>query len=193
MSERGLDAGLNEVALNRELYWCIVEAQRDLGSQGLAPLAPVIPEGHNSPAADDHERAPRENKIPDFQWGLTDDQAADVRESAKHFVVECKCLMTPRRKDWIYTEQYVTAGVRRFVAPDHAYGMGTRDGAMVGYVRTLTFAQVLDQLATHFAHEGLSVPVEFTRQGEDHLELTHALSRPFKDSPFQLAHLWRRL
>jgi hypothetical protein len=184
---------VNEVALNRLLYWCILTAQRELGALGDAPPAPVIPEGHNAPAASDEERTERENKIPDFQWGLTDDQAIDVRESAKHFVVECKRVITPQRQDWIYTEQYVTAGVMRFVTRTHGYGMGVRDGAMVGYVQVLGFDHALNEIGMHLDAAGLEPLAEAFRDGETYMELGHSLVRDFEESPFELAHLWQRL
>jgi hypothetical protein len=185
---------LKEVVLNRELYWCILAAQRELGALGQAPLAPVIPEGRNSPAAGDDERAPRENKIPDFQWGLTDDQAADVRESARHFVVECKCLITPRRKDWVYTQQYVTAGMRRFITRDHGYGMGVGNGAMVGYVRGLTFAEAHSEIDSHAVTEALPPLHEIADNTTDStIDLAQHLDRPFKESPYYLVHLWQSL
>ena len=193
MSKLQLSSTLNEVALNREMYFCILAAQRELGARGQAPLAPVIPEGHNAPAATDAERADRENKIPDFQWGLTDDQVADVRKSAKHFVVECKKLAKPRRPDWIYTEQYVVAGARRFVTRGHGYGMGVRDGAMVGYVLTFALPDPLNEVAGHLARLGFPPLVEITRQDTDYVEMTHSLDRPFAESPFRLDHLWRWL
>jgi len=193
MAEAGMPSPASEVALNREMYWCILTAQRELSAQGRAPLAPVIPEGRNPPAASDAQRTARENKIPDFQWGLTDDHVTDVRMSARHFVVECKCLFRPRRRDRIYTEQYVVAGVRRFVTTEHGYGMGSCDGAMVGYVHGLTFDEALAEVGAHVALEGLPPVVERGRRGERGIEMTHPLERPFEDSPFELAHLWQRL
>jgi hypothetical protein len=192
MAEDEMPSPANEVALNRAMYWCILTAQRELSAQGQAPLAPVIPEGRNPPAASDAERTTRENKIPDFQWGLTDDHVADVRLSARHFVVECKCLFRTRRRDWIYTEQYVIAGVRRFVTTEHGYGMGSRDGAMVGYVHELTFDEARTEVGAHVAREGLPPVVEMARWGEGRIELMHSLDRSFDESPFQLSHLWQR-
>jgi hypothetical protein len=193
LADEPLPSPLNEVALNRALYFCILTAQRELAAEGRAPLAPVIPEGHNPPAADDMQRTRRENKIPDFQWGLTDDQVADVRRSARHFVVECKCIMQPRRADWIYTEQYVAGGVRRFVTVDHGYGMDAPSGAMVGYVQAIGLDDLLTEVGRHVASEGLPPFTELSRLGESYVELTHRLSRTFGESPFELAHLWRRL
>ncbi|WP_445149060.1 hypothetical protein [Baekduia sp. Peel2402] len=188
-----LPSPLDEVTLNRALYWHILAAQRELGEKGLAPLAPVIPEGHNPPAADDVERGSRENKIPDFQWGLTDDQVADIRRSAKHFVVECKCLIEPRRADWIYTEQYVIAGIKRFVSVDHGYGIDARDGAMVGYVRSLSFEELLSSVGEHVMAEGLPALGETSRDEETRIELAQDLDRPFGESPIRLAHFWHRV
>jgi hypothetical protein len=193
MAQAGLADPLDENVTNREMYFYILAAQRELGANGQAPLAPVIPEGHNPPAASDAERAARENKIPDFQWGLTDDHEPDIRKSAKHFVVECKCLIKPRRSDWIYAEQYVIAGARRFVTIGYGYGMGARNGAMVGYVRALTFEELLREVEVHVAADGLAPLAQTHRHEDTYIELTHSLARPFPESPFELAHLWQRI
>lgn len=188
-----LPSPLDETTLNRCLYWHILAAQRELGEAGLAPLAPVIPEGRNAPAANDVNRTARENKIPDFQWGLTDDQVADVRLSAKHFVVECKCLIEPRRADWIYTKQYVINGIKRFVTVDHGYGMDARDAAMIGYVRSISFEELLTTVDGHISDEGLPPLGELGRDEETSIELAHSLSRSFGESPIRLAHFWHRV
>jgi hypothetical protein len=182
---------LDENVLNRELYWCLLEAHRQLGS--AAPPAPPIPEARNPPNSSDVERAVRENKIPDFQWGVFDDNAVDPRDSARHFVVECKCLFETRRSDWVYTEQYVVAGIRRFIDPGHGYGKGMDRGAMIGYVQQLTIAEALDRVNASARTHAVPMLAAGALRGADAADFEHDLQRPFHASPFHLHHLWIRV
>jgi hypothetical protein len=76
---------------------------------------------------------------------------------------------------------------------EHGYGMGSHDGAMVGYVHELSFDEARTEVDAHVAREGLPPVVEMDRQGEDCVHLTHSVDRPFEGSPFHLSHLWQRL
>ena len=105
------------------------ESEDELGTT----LPVVVPEGLNPPLATDEQRATREFKRPDFYWAYHD---PDGDEPARQFVVECKRL-TAAGATWVYTEQYVIAGVRRFVAVDHGYGKEAWAGAMVGYIQRI--------------------------------------------------------
>jgi hypothetical protein len=185
-------APFTETDLNRALYFRLLEAHRDVGPAS-APLAPPIPEGRNAPSADHVARDPRENKVPDFQWGLTDHQVQDARKSAKHFVVECKILGTPKRSDWIYNEQYVIGGVVRFVDPRHGYGMGVAEGSMVGYVVDLAIDAARAEVASQLAAVPLPPLSEVARGEDEFREFTHELERAFDESPYELRHHWRRV
>lgn len=54
-----------EIELNREFYFCLLEANRELYPEN--EIAPVT-ECNNQPDPDDQARAKRELKRPDFQW-----------------------------------------------------------------------------------------------------------------------------
>jgi hypothetical protein len=78
----------SEVLLNRELYFCLLEANRNLRNLGSGGLDhPPTPEGHNPPDPDDEQRAIRENKIPDFYWGYIDHLEPDPRRCARNYVI----------------------------------------------------------------------------------------------------------
>jgi hypothetical protein len=178
--------------LNRELYWHLVRANHEAARDGEPPLPPVTYEGRNPPSASDEERARREFKIPDFAWGLTDHLATDPRRSAKHFVIECKRLTRPVRRDWIYTKQYIVAGVLRFVREEHAYGKDMRSGAMVGYLQDILAADAIHAVNATAAREAIAALL-VRQSNEDEVDLEHDLDRPFPESPFRLQHLWARV
>ena len=100
----------------------------------LRSLPVIVPEGLNPPLATDEQRAIREFKRPDFYWAYHD---PDGDEPARQFVVECKRLATASSA-WVYPEQYVIAGVKRFATTNHSYGKQAWAGAMVGYVQRIT-------------------------------------------------------
>jgi hypothetical protein len=169
----------SEDELNRRLYRCIVEAAGEIEKREGIELPVVVPEGRNPPLVSDKERNEREFKVPDFYWAYHDH---DGDEPARQFVVECKRL-TRASQGWVYTEQYVTAGVMRFIAVTHAYGKATPSGAMVGYLQELD-------------HDAALVAVNACLKGAGLRELRpptldHLLDRSFPDSPYCLRHLWR--
>lgn len=181
-----------EVDLNRRLYRCVVRASHAIAARDQVEQLPVVvPEGRNPPAASDAERADREHKIPDFYWAYIDHLAIDPLSAARQFVVECKRLTTASSR-WIYTEQYVQAGVVRFVTVEHAYGKEAPSGAMVGYLQALALDQALEEVNACALAMQLP-PLELSDRGVGRrTELDHELQRAFPDSPFRLVHLWVR-
>lgn len=189
-------SGIYEVELNRELYFCLLGAtQEALKHNESAPGAPV-PEGHNPPAADDTERATRERKLPDFYWPLIDHLEPDPRRCARQFVVECKRLDIPSSRSWIFTQQYVSAGVARFKNPEHGYGQDAPSGAMVGYLQGLATQDALDEVNAFTTDENLPplLLVTTTPDGVKGVsEFDHSFTRRFPESPFHIQHLWVRM
>lgn len=182
-----------EVLLNRELYFCLLEANRKLRKSGAGGFDhPPSPEGHNPADSDDTQRAVRENKIPDFYWGYIDHSELDPRRSARNYVIECKRLGTPPRTDWILNQNYVHKGILRFVTEEHGYAKGERSGAMVGYVQSMELGEILfevNTVAAVAAIPALGMPIGgWQVDGISRLE--HELYRPIAISPFHLTHLW---
>jgi hypothetical protein len=149
-------------------------------------LPVVVPEGRNPPLASDRERSGREFKIPDFYWAYHDH---DGDEPARQFVVECKRL-TPASRGWIYTEQYVTAGIARFIGVTHEYGKAAPSGAMVGYLQALSYGAALAAVNSCLASAPLPLLEPFDQASPVPI-LDHLLDRSFPESPFRLRHLWR--
>src|SRR5437660_1382944 len=89
----------SEIDLNRELYFCLLEANRQQWALGNGFDHPPISEAKNPACPDDEHRVRRENKIPDFQWGYINHTELDPRYSARYFVLECKRLGKQPRAD----------------------------------------------------------------------------------------------
>jgi hypothetical protein len=178
-----------ECDLNRRLYRSIIAAHTRAARDGTEQLPVVVPEGRNPPVESDAERATREHKIPDFYWAYVDHFAEPG--AARQFVVECKRL-TKATKNWNYTDQYVQAGVLRFVTVEHGYGKDARAGAMVGYLQTMDVGQALADVNASASTRGIPPLTIRHRPVDAPTELEHQLDRPFPDSPFVLMHLWSR-
>jgi hypothetical protein len=181
-----------EVDLNRRLYRCIIRASHSASLAGEETLPVVVPEGRNPPAASDEKRAAREHKIPDLYWAYIDHLSPDADAAAKQFVVECKRLSAPTR-NWTFTSEYVASGIVRFVSVDHGYGQDAPSGAMVGYLQNITIDDALNEISITASAEHLPAPAIETRGGELTAELHHRFDRPFRESPFELRHLWIRV
>ncbi len=177
----------SEVELNRELYFCLIAASRDLYPDD--EVAPVT-ECCNQPDPDDGARARREQKRPDVQWVYLDRYESDPQRSSKQFVVECKRLGDPPRADWVLNLNYIEHGIARFRHPDWAYAKRAESGAMIGYMQTATPPAILaivnaecrNQLLPDLTPASVWVVGGTTRL--DHSE------RNFEISPIRLHHFW---
>ncbi len=183
----------SEISLNRELYLCLLDANREVyASTGEAFDHAPTPEGKNPPDADDLQRVLREDKIPDFYWGFIDHSAINPRSGVRNFVIECKRLGKPTRADWVFNENYINHGVLRFVTKVYGYAKGEKEGAMVGYVQSMDFGDILievNRTATGVSVAELEGPDGGWQLGGTS-NLHHNLTRPFKISPFYLQHWW---
>lgn len=183
-------ASLSEIYLNRKLYFCLLEANRNMGKEGFL-YAPTC-EAKNPPDPDDEQRAGRENKIPDFYWGYLDVMEPDPRRSARNFYIECKRLGKPPRPDWILNENYVHHGICRFITKEHGYAQGEQSAAMVGYVQSMELEDILREVNT--AAMSVSVPkINISDKGwkfKGVNQLQHKINHPFPTSQFKLWHLW---
>lgn len=184
ISQRG------ELELNRELYLCILEVNRE--NRMLNDLwfdYPPVFEGRNLPTPDTEDSA-SEKKIPDLQWGYIDHQAVDPRRSVRSFAIECKRLGSPSRSGWKLNVHYVDDGVRRFIDPEWQYGKDVASGAMVGYVESLSPEEIVVEVNGALDRRGVSSLSLPPGAGEPLIEMEHSFYRPFEVSPFHLVHLW---
>jgi hypothetical protein len=84
--------------------------------------------------------------------------------------------------------------VRRFITEEHAYAMGEKSSAVVGYVQNMTLETILLEvnLAMKSHNEPMSA-IEINAKGLQNgkiSELGHILERPFPITPFRLHHFW---
>ena len=178
----------SEVELNRHLYFCLLEASRELYPEDeIAPVA----ECNNQPDPDDEARARRELKRPDFQWIYLDRYEANARHSSKQFVVECKRLGKAVRADWVLNVNYAHHGIVRFKAPEWAYAKRVPSGAMIGYLQDMDASDVLSQVNEETRRNSLpdlTLVGKWIPGGLSRCE--HTFERTFEMSPFKLHHLW---
>ena len=182
-----------EDPLNRRLYFCILEAIRELSQQGVRFTTYPMYEASNQPDADDEERAARERKRPDFQFGYIDHQEPDARRSAKQYVVECKRLGDSGRASWVLNSNYVQNGVLRFFHAGHGYGKGGITGAMIGYVQNMSPESILEAVNEAAQKNDLPKLTLASREGWQHGDvnrLDHQFKRNVPPSPFAIRHLW---
>lgn len=181
---------IKEVDLNRELYFCLLQANRELDPDGTYP--PPVTECCNQPDPDDNARAERESKRPDFSWGFTDPHEPDYRKSAKQLTVECKRLGAPPTPDWILNKNYLEHGILRFVNPTWGYAQRFPSAVMIGYWQTMDGEEILKEVTLAIEAAGLTA-MRLSGAGWQIAavsRLDHLLSRPFPVSPFRLHHLW---
>jgi hypothetical protein len=177
-----------EVELNRHLYSCLLTATRELYPDEEIP--PLL-ECNNQPDLDDHARARREQKRPDFQWAYLDRYESDPQQSSKQFVVECKRLGKPPRHDWILNANYINNGIARFRDPEWAYAKRFASGAMVGYWQSMDETQLLNEInqsCSASSFPALILQGTWNHGGASRLQ--HTFTRTFEISPFRLIHLW---
>ena len=174
--------------LNRRLYFCLLEATRELcPKDGIAPTQ----ECNNQPDPDDEARARREQKRPDFQWIYLDRYEPDPRRSSKQFVVECKRLGMALRADWVLNLNYVEHGICRFRDSQWAYARRFVSGAMVGYWQAMEAEQVLSEVNAVARKNALTeLVLEDTWSSAGVSTLGQIFERAFEGSPFHLHHLW---
>lgn len=183
---------IGEVNLNRELFFCFKRAAHKLKLNYLLP----VPEANNPPYEDDEQRTVRENKRPDFLWQFYDDSVDDPKYGDRHFILECKCLGKPRSSSptWILNQNYIQHGIARFLTTEYEYAKGDESGAMVGFVESMEFEEILCEVNSYITACKVSIPMltspidDWQQNSISHLE--HSLIRTFPHSPFLLHHFW---
>jgi hypothetical protein len=182
----------DEADLNRALYGCILTANANIRKAGGEAFDyPPTWEGRNPPTPATLA-LPAERKIPDFLWGYIDHNANDAQEGARLFCIECKKLGARTAAGRIFTVDYITHGVHRFVHQDWRYGKDVPSGAMVGYVENLRSTDILREVNAAAKRSALPSLRRAGSSGSRE-ELEHTLKRTFAVSPFLLRHMWTRI
>jgi hypothetical protein len=180
-----------ETEINRQLFFCMQKADRDLVAAGKELDHIPQPEAHNTPDPEDERQAKWEVKRPDFQWQIIDHMAS-VHESVRCYAIECKRLGSPSSRQWILNREYVVSGVCRFSHESHRYGNRCASGAMVGYVQTMSFEEILAEVNQNARKNcvGELTPPNRGWHDKDVSRLKSKIDRTFPISPFTLRHLW---
>ncbi len=141
-----------------------------------------------SPKPDYKEKNYQKWKRPDFTIGFRDMTTFDVID----FHIECKIIKTGRNKGASHCREYVLNGVRRFVTKDHSYGINAADGAMIGYIQSMEFEDILIKINHCNSKNNYNSidPPSVKWNAENVNRLTQILERKIEKSPFNLYHLW---
>ena len=85
--------------------------------------SPLVYEARNQPDADDEVRTSREDKRPDFMWGIYDHQEQDPDKSVKFYTLECERLGAAPIRNPAYelNVNYISKGIRRYILAEWAY------------------------------------------------------------------------
>lgn len=177
-----------EDELNREFYFCLINANYNLQLLGRGLPYPPSYEARNQPSSDHQTRSAREFKRPDFQWAITDIGEEDPLKSSKFFILECK-RFDEQKSSWDYLENYVNYGVNRFVDNVHSYGYNAESSAMMGYLQFFDFSTVeetINEKLKNVSQEKLKIlkSNNSRRIFNHHLVTTHSLKR------IRLVHFW---
>ena len=182
----------NEDKLNHELYFCMLEAVRELGGEDSGINSPLVYECINQPLEDEEHLDISRKKRPDFQWGYINHSEPDPRKSAKHYYIECKRLGTPIRSDWVFNQNYISNGVLRFVKQEWKYGRASSSGTMIGYIQNMKAKEILTEVNQE-AHNSNITAIQLNSEGwkkNSVSRLDHEFDRQVLPTPFKLRHFW---
>lgn len=190
-----LDLIQDEDKLNRELHFCLREANDYYYKQGRGVDTPFIYEAQNQPSRHHRrKKATREDKRPDFQTGFVDHSEYDPQKKDKFFCIECKRLGKASSRKWILNENYVNNGIARFIEEQHGYAFEVESGAMVGYVESSDFDNILLEVnAALIAFEPTLLEIQSSNSIWSSVEcnlLEHTFKRSFPSFSFVLKHFW---
>ncbi len=180
----------DENEISKHLTVAVREAAHTLGLD--YPPKWELPRQADSEAGVDNTGV---GKRPDFTCEVRDIAATSSTEAWLYYHVECKCLGEPSSRTWIYNKNYVDKGIRRFLDPEYGYGEGVSSGAMIGYVLSMNFARIREEVNGHLDEPyafGFARPIRIpdTRKGgiaktDQALDRARVLPRRFI-----LRHLW---
>lgn len=183
-----------EDKVNRELYFCLREANEELLKKGKGVKGLLLYETRNQPDFQDEIPGESEYKRCDFLWGFFDDLAVFREEvGERFFYIECKRLGAKIHSGAL-NEKYVQNGMQRFITTEHKYGKNESSGAMIGYVENMEFDNILNEINTAItaALEAISPLLKPSEGWQEQAtsRIDHEFERPFPISPFHLWHFW---
>lgn len=192
LQTRNLTTRILEDDINRELRQCLRIANLALRKVGRGFDSTPVFNAPIQPDLNDECKVPQENKKPDFQHELIDDQAP-AEDAYKCYHIECKRLGKSPSKGRSLMKDYVDDGILRYREDSHRYGHRCCSGTMIGYIQDMdNFDDILLQVneeATKYKLANLSLS-QNGWQISGTSRLGHDVDRPFPITPFKLRHFW---
>lgn len=184
----------DEPALNELLYTLVRDSWCKL-PQNEKPIWSLIPNSENPPRTTSEIGKERTRKRPDFRWTLSDSLERDPRKAIKDYTIECKRLREKSSKGWDFIKEYVVSGIIRYVSKEHNYGIGTKSGAMIGYVQNMEYEEALKQINLTIREKKEYKIPEIAFDNLKDLagirKANHTLRRKeISPSNFNLCHIW---
>lgn len=142
--EKCMPTDENDISLR--FYFQIRSTNLALRKKGRGLPSILFWQGQNQPLEGDKPGSPRISKEPDFQWQIVNDLELNPDEAYRHYAIECKRLGKASRKNWVFNENYVKEGILRYTKEDYGYGKGTQSGAMIGYIQSMDFIAILQDV-----------------------------------------------
>ncbi len=134
-------------------------------------------------------------KRPDFTCEVRDTAAANSTEAWLDYHVECKCLGEPSSRTWVFNRNYVDRGIRRFLDPVHGYGERASSGVMIGYVLSMRFEEILEEVNAYLRELwdlGIVPSISFSHTLSGGVAKTDQMLDRARVAPrpFALRHMW---
>jgi len=171
---------IKENDVSRKLLFCIRRANRLLSDKGRGVPHPITYQAQNAPDASDLQATRSERKIPDFQWGITDQTVENPTKADRHLIIECKRL-GKLPSGGILNAKYVEDGVLRFITEEHRYGKYTDSGIMIGYVQNMELLDVWNEVDAAIKNHSLPLLIisnqGWQKRGVSHLVLQRRFAK----------------
>jgi hypothetical protein len=135
----------DEPTLNEQLYIHVRSVYLGL-SYKQRPLSFVKRNSEIPPRNMDEVGKPWTKKKPDFQWELINNNETDSQKAIKEYAIECKRLREKLNKGRNFINEYVVKGIIRYISREHRYGIGTKSGAMIGYIQNMEYEEALKRI-----------------------------------------------
>jgi len=181
-------ADMSENKISRKLY---LELRHNVALEGLSYN--VVLEAANQPVLNEKPNIERERKRPDIQILWTNPHEEDINKYQREYIIECKRLGNPLRKDRILTTEYVTKGIFRFISKEYGYAKGVSSSAMIGYVQNMELDDILHEVNVAAGIYSIS-PIDSPAKGWQTGGITHLEQKLIRTevdpANFGLRHLW---
>jgi hypothetical protein len=136
----------------------------------------------------------KKRKRPDFTCSCINTYAYNPDDYEIPFHVECKCLGRTTISGWNYNKNYVQNGIVRYDALTHEYGKRAPSGLMIGYIISMKWDLIQNDVNYYLANILSYMPElnTFINIEQDKIyQVDQELKRKVVSPPnFRLIHLW---